>query len=371
MPFIAAQYRGLRWGASAPEGSTEGAAGNGGARPACYARLRAVPSFTTKPARPFGTPLGDMRVRRDNWSLALAAFAMLAATVSLAPIGASGQTAGCAPDLPHLRAASCPLVRGDDGSARNPTRRWGRIDCQRRSRHDRLRPGGDKHAKADASPQRNRSYRRLRVVNGDDVFGERCELGRNDWRDEGNRTFALYREGEARMTFLSLRLPKSFPLGVRTWQPVMQMKQTQPSANGGGSPVLTLHAADGRWRLFQSSSSGPASGNRLLWSAPASKRTWTRFAFDVRYSTDPQVGFVKVYIDLNRDHDALDRHEQSPAFRTFTLKRETAGGWDEGIATGQPIPSHLRVGIYHDRDVRCPGPRGCMIDLDNVQVLSR
>ncbi len=52
-----------------------------------------------------------------------------------------------------------------------------------------------------------------------------------------------------------------------------------------------------------------------------------------------------------------------------TLKRETTGGTDDGIAPGESIPSHLRVGIYHNPAIACPPPSGCSTQVDNVQVV--
>ena len=45
------------------------------------------------------------------------------------------------------------------------------------------------------------------------------------------------------------------------------------------------------------------------------------------------------------------------------------GGEPDGLKPGQPIPSHLRAGIYHDPLIPCPSPTGCSVDIDNVQVI--
>src|SRR5204863_4239860 len=41
---------------------------------------------------------------------------------------------------------------------------------------------------------------------------------------------------------------------------------------------------------------------------------------------------------------------------------------DDPLAQGQSVPSHLRLGIYHHDPIPCRAPRGCAIDVDNVQV---
>ena len=41
----------------------------------------------------------------------------------------------------------------------------------------------------------------------------------------------------------------------------------------------------------------------------------------------------------------------------------------DGIAPGKSIPSHLRVGIYHDPAIALPTPSTCAVDVDNVQIV--
>src|SRR3954453_1004568 len=173
------------------------------------------------------------------------------------------------------------LIFSDTGAAPDPTGLWGKVDCEKQTRAQQITTGGDTHVTVTGAPQGDSAFRRLSVSDGDDVWGERCELG-EDFRAGGPTV--LYRQGKHRLTELSVRLPSTFPLNVFTWQVVMQMKQTFPAANSGGTPVLELDAYDGRWVLRQSLSSGPVSDSRVLWSAPAQTNFWTRFAFDGRYS---------------------------------------------------------------------------------------
>ena len=60
-------------------------------------------------------------------------------------------------------------------------------------------------------------------------------------------------------------------------------------------------------------------------------------------------------------------------FHVATLRTEPApepGTADVGPATGAPIPSHLRAGIYHNPVIPCVAPSGCSVDVDNVQVMA-
>jgi Polysaccharide lyase len=174
----------------------------------------------------------------------------------------------------------------------------------------------------------------------------------------------LYLDGTRKITFLSVRLSPRFPLERRVWQSVMQMKQSQPADAGGGRPMLSLQAYDGRWRLR--SGARPVARSEI-WSAPATPGRWVRFAFDVTYSADPAVGRVRVAADLNGDGDFGDRDELGRTRRLATLKLEGPGTDTDGLGEGDAIPSHLRVGIYHDPSFRCHRYK-CSVGVDNVGV---
>ena len=268
----------------------------------------------------------------------------------------------CAVDPATLTAPACEVLSSDTADSADPESLWGNIECADDSRQGFVDSDGDPHPTVTGTPQADSAFRRISVLDGDDFYGERCELGRNEHRfpmSTEKGTFAVYREGERRVTMLSLRLPASFPIETSKWQTVVQMKQAQPSAAGGGGPVLELQIYDGRLNLINSWNE--------VWSTPVRADVWTRIAFDVTYSSDPGKGSIRMLTDTNGDGDALDPGEQSPEFRVATLKTEIAGGWDgDGVAPGEPIPSHLRTGIYHDEQIPCDPE--CSLDLDNVQV---
>jgi len=233
---------------------------------------------------------------------------------------------------------------------------WGSRDCASRDRVTVVNRGGDPSALADGKSQGADRFRRLRVLDGDDFYGERCEVGLNDHRSSPT---ALYREGDRLITYISVKLSKKFPAEGDRWQVVMQMKQSQPSDSGGGRPTLALHVYDGRWHLVDEQSE--------LWSAPATTNRWTRLSFDVTYSGSPTGGAIRVAADLNGDGDAHDEDERSRRIEVATLKTEGAGTDSDGIVEGAAIPSHLRTGVYHDPGYRCSGYR-CSIGIDNVGV---
>jgi Polysaccharide lyase len=282
---------------------------------------------------------------------------------------------GSASALAYTLPTSCTVVRSDTAGEPNAKNLWGDpYSCVTDSRVQRLQSGGDPRPTAVGAPQGDAAYRTTTVLDGDDSWGERCELARNDWRqlataDNLSGSFYVYHEGERRATYTSVRLPASFPLDANAWQNVLQVKQAGPSNGSGGTPVLSIKAYNGQWILFHTpqGSEGP---DTPIWQTPARKGIWTRVAIDALYSQDVGRGWVKLYVDGNGDGDFADSAEQSPVFQTNTLKRETKGTTGDGLAEGESIPSHLRAGIYHDSQIACPAPAGCTTELDNIQVVA-
>jgi Polysaccharide lyase len=291
-------------------------------------------------------------------AIAVAALVVSAIGVASAP---ASDGAGAASGRGHPR-----LLASDTGANPNPVPFWGAVECESASRHALVPVGGDPHPTATGQPQNNTSYHRMTVLDGDDFYGARCELG----LDNRAGPTAFYREGRRRTTAISLRLPQGFPLKSPAWKVVMQMKQANPAANTSGSPMLELEAFQGRWKLIGSRKRGLTSDSRELWSAPAQTGVWTRFNFKIRYSRSPRKGWIKVAVDLNGDGDSLDPGERRHKIRTFTLKTEVRGGRPDGVRPGASIPSHLRTGLYQDPAIPCPPPAGCSVDVDNVQVLA-
>ncbi len=201
------------------------------------------------------------------------------------------------------------------------------------------------------------AYRRLTVFDGDDMGApgtERCELGRNESRHgeaNYNGTFKLYREGDHFTTWWLQRLPSNLDIKRPNWQVVMQMLQTQPTDSATGGPMIELDADSGRWVV--------RSNWKVVWSTPARSGVWTAIAFDVQYSRDPSKGRLRVGIDGNGD-GRLSAGESSPTLRMATLRRSPS--------SGASVPSHLRLGLYHDAAYSCPPPAGCSSEFADVRV---
>jgi hypothetical protein len=269
-----------------------------------------------------------------------------------------GATSSSAP-LP-MENPGCRLVASDTAAESDPLAFWSSVQCVSPSRYAYEPAGGDTHPTATGLLQGNVALRKMTVQNGDEYAGSRCELGENDHRYSHT---AFYHQGEHLATYFSERLPSNFPLSTNTWQTVMQMKQAQPADGGGGAPILEMEARTDQWVVVDDW--------HELWTFPAELNTWTRFAWDVYYSQDPSKGWLQVSADLNGDGDFDDPGERSPVFHVATLKTEIEGpnGARDGLVAGEAIPSHLRMGIYHDSSIHCPASGGCSVELDNVQVI--
>jgi hypothetical protein len=273
------------------------------------------------------------------------------------PVVETSCSLGAAASAVSMYVPGCLLSASDLASEESPLDFWGSIQCADESRYAYVQGGGDTHLSATGE-QTDGNYRRLTVLDGDDYSGERCELGENST----SGPTAFYHEGENVLTYYSERLPSNFPLDTNNWQVTMQMKQAQPSHDDGSGVALEMEARDNRWIVSD------------LWhevaSFPATANTWTRFAWNVYYSKDPSKGWVQVSVDLNGDGDFDDPGERSPLIHAATLATELpeyAG--EDGLEANSGIPSHLRMGIYHDPAIECPAPTGCSVDVDNVQVV--
>ena len=154
----------------------------------------------------------------------------------------------CEVDPTTMTAPGCSTLRSDTGADAPRAGLWGSIDCASSSRASTSSSGGDPSPEADGTRQPDSAFRDLTVLDGDDFWGERCELGRNERRygvntgSQTSGTFELYHAGDHKITFFSERYPRNFDTGVGTWQTVMQMKQAQPSDGGGGVPILFMGA---------------------------------------------------------------------------------------------------------------------------------
>jgi hypothetical protein len=267
--------------------------------------------------------------------------------VPLQAVGRHGR-AGTTVQISAQGGTGCKLhlLREDLATDPDPTHLWGGILAVSPDRHRWFASGGP-----DGGP-----FRKMTALDGDLFHGdsERAELGNSDYLRKNGRlqTFYLYQAGTERVTSFWMRLPRNFPINTDDWQVVMQMKETDPATNTDGTPVIALQATSGQWLLKQSLSTGPSHDTRILWRTPARVGVWTHIVVNAIYSDDPAVGRFQITIGSAR----------SPELHTYTMKTEVSPP-GPGLHAGDPIPSHLRLGIYHD-----PPMPGTSVDIARVQI---
>jgi hypothetical protein len=192
-------------------------------------------------------------------------------------------------------------------------------------------------------------YRQLTVKDGDSMgfSGERAELGNNN-RSAGlaspsnhSGTFWLGQSGKSEVIRYSLRLPSTFPSSGSAFQNVTQLKHTCPCSDASSDqPELTLQVRSNQFRLY-----GNLGTAQLLWSTPVIKGSWVPIEWQVTWSKSSSIGKVQLKVGS----------AQSPVFTRQTLAYLKS--------SGTPMPSHLRVGCYHDASYP-----GTSIDIGPVTV---
>jgi hypothetical protein len=197
-----------------------------------------------------------------------------------------------------------------------------------------------------SSPRAQGAYAyEIRVEDGDapTTEDERCELSQSDgYRLPGTSVPAgrrQFREGDERWIAFQVRVGDDWDADTPLWNNFMQLKN-----GGAGGPPLKMAIADGRIELGGIDDPARFARNWVeLWSVPFTpelRNRWLRFVLHVRFSPDPEEGFVALYGDLDGEGTVpLLRRTPAP-----TMKQDA----DEAIA------SHPRIGIYRDRDVSGP-----------------
>lgn len=222
----------------------------------------------------------------------------------------------------------------DDCSSPDPTPRWGEISMQRKdgvqvSSTSMSDIASGRFQQFPNGGPDNKPYYRFTAPQGD-----------NQWTpgSSGRSEIAMhnlwFHEGERRVTLVAVRLPATeYPF---TWNTLIQWKQNESKNWTGGSPALAFEQWGNEWKIRTF-----GRDDWVPWHipCPASHRgIWTRFAFDITYSSGPTVGKLKVYADTNGDGVY---EYQSP---TVTLQTLLPPPPQSG--TGPGIESHIRAGLY-------------------------
>jgi hypothetical protein len=213
---------------------------------------------------------------------------------------------------------------------------WANYSCQSGNR-----------VKEVTSPaaQGDRAYS-IEVHDGDDSYGERCELG------QGNPTrsdFPLFHEGDERWISYQMRLGDDVTTNTDTWQVVMQLKQL----GSLGTPAVSMGINQGELILMNSDTNHESDGCNWWWHGPAYKNRWLKFTYHIRFSPKDNVGYIELYGDMGDgqglhllmektymhtqkvgpDHKAVDSHSRIGVYRQDSIKG-TSHYYYDGYSVG-------------------------------------
>jgi len=213
---------------------------------------------------------------------------------------------------------------------------------------------------SDRVAQGDRAYR-IEVHDGDDSYGERCELDNGNTSAKRLHYQMLFHDGQeawiAFQTYLPLDFsfadagaPVSFPNDGGL---IMQIKQL----GSCGTPALGIVSSRTVFALRNSAGAHCESGSmRSLWKVPMVMGRWVKWLQHIRFSTDPNVGFVATWYDpdglgLRQIIPTLDFGHRVVANRIYTHTQKSPTGHPDPACPPDDTCSHGRIGIYRDPDV--------------------
>jgi hypothetical protein len=168
----------------------------------------------------------------------------------------------------------------------------------------------------------------LTVHDGDNSWGERCELGQGN---PSRSSFPLFKNGDDRWISFSVYLPDNYPINTHDWNVMFQIHQE----GDGGCPPIALSVQDGEFKLFNSSRRTYVLNTVEKWNGPAQLNRWTKFTIHMVNSPDDDKGFVELYSDLGGQ--GMQQVLPRTYMHTMTARSD-----------GSAMINHARVGIYRN-----------------------
>lgn len=237
---------------------------------------------------------------------------------------------------------------------------WADVSCESASRV--------KQVKSPAA-QGKRAYR-IRLKEGDDSYGERCELemantsSRNIDRVGGSRV--LFQNGTESWIAQQIMLDRDDYAFCGTECPldydgglVQQLKQTG-SCGTPANGIVTRDLPKVGVVLEHRNSAESDCGNatmKSLWRVPIRRGAWVRILQHVRWSTDPGTGYIATWINgrpvqpsLAGNSKRVTRANDEVRIHTWTLKQ--GPGVDRLRQCVSAPCAHLRNGVYRNSTVR-------------------
>jgi hypothetical protein len=228
-----------------------------------------------------------------------------------------------------ISSAGAAVVQSDPGTDPNPENLWGDIQCQADPRYRHHVTGGP-----NGGP-----WRQMTVLDGDDFYGERCELGANTRRyglsSETDRqgTFYLFEKGDRRIIDWYFQLMPGFPVTTQN-STIFQLKHTCPCDTITSNPeVQLMPKLPNLYLRVPSNDTDTSEWDR--WSTPVKTGVWYHATFKIAFHTTEAAGRMRLTID---DVDGVADARSSPTLSLSTINR------DDGV----PSPNHLRMGHYRN-----------------------
>ena len=229
---------------------------------------------------------------------------------------------------------------------------WVDYSCQDRSRFAQV---------TDRVAQGGRAYR-IEVHDGDDSYGERCELDNGNTDAKRLASQMLFHDGQeawiAFQTYLPLDFsfaPDGAPVSMKNdGGLIMQLKQL----GSCGTPALGIVSSRTVFALRNSAGATCESGPmRSLWRVPMVLGHWVKWLQHVRFSTDDSIGFVETWYDpdglgLRQIIPVADFGNRVVGNRIYTHTQKSPTGHPDPACPADDTCSHARIGIYRDPDVQ-------------------
>jgi hypothetical protein len=251
-------------------------------------------------------------------------------------------------------------VRWTAGAERPTFDEWAKDSCESSDRHSQV-----------TSPLAVglRAYR-IEVRDGDDSYGERCELAQGNAsssdieRVGGHRV--LYHRGDDLWLAFQVLIPEDFafapdgaPVGIKNDGGLITQEKQLGSC---GVPALGIVATRDAFHVRNSYGAACSSTNRMrsLFTFPMVKGKWLKVLRHVRFDTDTD-GFMETWVDL--DGDAVtDLQPVAPntglSGDPYRIEGDRIYTHTQKYPTDHPtacpaddVCSHQRIGIYRDPDV--------------------
>jgi hypothetical protein len=230
----------------------------------------------------------------------------IASALALSALGASVSTASAS-------------VLWTANAERQWIQEWANYSCE----------SGDRVQEVTSPVAQGKQAYKIEVRDGDDSYGERCELGQANPTRAG---FPLFQEGDERWISYQVMLPDDLNVNLPQWTVIMQLKQL----GGLGTPAVAMDIENGHFILQNSDTNHESSGCNWWWEGPAYKNRWLKFTYHIKFSPDDNVGWIELYGDQG---DGLGMHELMPRTFMHTMKVD---------ADGKTVPSQSRIGLYRD-----------------------